>query len=314
MTGVDPQVDPVKTAGAPFVLAVASGKGGTGKTLVATNLAAEAAARGLRVVLVDCDADAPNDHLFLSRASERVEAVEASVAGMDASACSACGACSSACAFGAVRVLGRAALVFPELCHGCGLCVRECSESAIAMHGVRVGAVVEGRTERYPDLHLVSGVLDIGEVKAPDVIGAAVERGTEIGGDLIVLDAPPGVACPVVAAVRGADAVLMVAEPTEFGMHDLGLAMELGQDLGVPMAIVVNKVSEGSTPAIDELARSRQVAVLSSIPFDRHVAEVYASGGLLIESAGSEVGWLDPLLEWISELATGRTRPEAVVR
>jgi MinD superfamily P-loop ATPase len=304
--------EPAATISRPFVLAVASGKGGTGKTLVATNLAAEAASRGLRVVLVDCDADAPNDHLFLPRSNERVEEIEAPVADVDASACTACGACSSACAFGAVRVLGRTALVFEELCHGCGLCVRVCPERAIVMRGARVGTVVEGRIERYPDLHLVSGVLDIGQVKAPDVIRAAVERGMSIGGDLIVLDAPPGVACPVVAAVRGADAMLLVTEPTAFGMHDLALAVELGRELGVPMAMVANKVTAEAKHALEEPARTLDVALLASIPFDRHVAEVYAAGDLLIEKSGSSARWLDPVLAWIGDAAHRQPHLEKV--
>lgn len=304
--------EPAATGSRPFVLAVASGKGGTGKTLVATNLAAEAARRGLRVVLVDCDADAPNDHLFLPRSSERVEAIEAPVADIDVSTCTACGACSSVCAFGAVRVLGRTALVFEELCHGCGLCARVCPEGAVAMRGARVGTVVDGRIERYPDLHLVSGVLDIGQVKAPDVIRAAVERGMSIGGDLVVLDAPPGVACPVVAAVRGADAMLLVTEPTAFGMHDLALAVELGRELGVPMAMVANKVTTEARHALQDLARTEDVPLLASIPFDRHVAEVYAAGHLLVEESLSAAGWLDPVLGWIGDAAHRRHHLEKV--
>lgn len=312
MTGTPLEGEPTATGGRPFVLAVASGKGGTGKTLVATNLAAEAAHRGLRVVLVDCDADAPNDHLFLPRASERVEEIETPVADVDASACTACGACSSVCAFGAVRVLGRAALVFEELCHGCGLCARLCPEGAIAMRGARVGTVIEGRIERYPDLHLVSGALDIGQVKAPDVIRAAVERAMRIGGDLIVLDAPPGVACPVVAGVRGADAMLLVTEPTAFGMHDLALAVGLGRELGVPMAMVANKVTAEAKHALEEPARTLDVALLASIPFDRHVAEAYAAGDLLIEKSGSSARWLDPVLAWITQAAHRQPHLERV--
>jgi MinD superfamily P-loop ATPase len=310
--GTQSEGEPTANGSRPFVLAVASGKGGTGKTLVATNLAAEAARRGLRVVLVDCDADAPNDHLFLPRASERVDEVEAPVADVDASACTACGVCSSVCAFGAVRVLGRTALVFEELCHGCGLCARLCPEGAIAMRGARVGTVVDGRIERHPRLHLVSGVLDIGQVKAPDVIRAAVERGMSIGGDLIVLDAPPGVACPVVAAVRGADAMLLVTEPTAFGMHDLALAVELGRELGVPMAMVANKVTSDNEHASEELARTEGVPLLASIPFDRHVAEVYAAGHLLIEESGSSARWIDPVLAWIGDAAHRLPQPEKV--
>ncbi|MDY0088277.1 MAG: P-loop NTPase [Coriobacteriia bacterium] len=296
----------------PAVIAIASGKGGTGKTLVATTIAAEAAASGLHTVLVDCDADAPNDHIFLPRAYETISRVRTPVASVDSPSCTACGECSGLCAYGAVRVLGRSALVFNELCHGCGLCADVCPENAITMQGLEVGSVIEGPTERTPDLRLVSGVLDVGQVKAPDVIRAAVEHGLGIESDLVVLDAPPGVACSVVAAVREADALLLVAEPTPFGLHDLGLAVELGNELRIPMAILANKVTPENEPVPAQLSRFEGVPVVHSLPFSRRTAERYASGDLPVD--GGDMGRISmaPVLVWLGSLSAG-VSPEAAL-
>lgn len=296
----------------PLVIAVASGKGGTGKTLVATAVAVEAVSAGMRTVLVDCDADAPNDHIFLPRTQEHASRVTAPVAVVDSGACSACGECSRVCAYGAIRVLGRSALVFNELCHGCALCADVCPENAIAMRGLEVGSVIEGPTKHDARLHLVSGVLDIGQVKTPDVIRAAVKRGLELESDLVVLDAPPGVACSVVAAVREADGLLLVTEPTPFGLHDLELAVDLGKDLGLPMAILANKVTPENAPVLDELSRLEGTPLVHTISFSRHTAERYASGGLFVDGSDTTSTSMAPVLAWVRSLATRATRRAAV--
>lgn len=266
-----------------FVLAVASGKGGTGKTFVATNMSALASAQGLRVVLADCDVEAPNDHLFLQRTEESSASVEVLVADVDPALCTACGRCRDACAYGAIRILGNSAVVFDELCHGCGLCPDVCSVGAITEVPRRVGEIVVGPVGRDSGLMLVTGRLDIGQVKSPSVIRAARAAADTGTADLVVLDAPPGVACSAVAAVRGTDALLLVAEPTPFGLHDLELSLELGNQLGLPMGVVVNRdVKSGSE--IESLCEAWEVPILARIPFDRRVAEVYARGELIIDT------------------------------
>lgn len=286
-----------------FTLAVASGKGGTGKTLVSTSIAAEAVRRSMRAVLVDCDADAPNDHIFLPRAREHTTRVSAPVALVHPELCTACGECSRVCAYGAVRVLGSSALVFNELCHGCELCVDVCPTGAITMEGLEVGSIIEGPTRHDENLRLVTGVLDIGQVKSPDVIREAVARGRAADVDLVVLDAPPGVACAVVAAVREADALLLVTEPTPFGLHDLELAVELGRELGVPMAILANKVTAENEAALTELARFEDVPVLHTVPFSRRTAEAYARGELFTGAREGTSVNLVPVFDWIGSLS-----------
>lgn len=271
------------SASSPFVLAIASGKGGTGKTLVATNIGALASASGSRVVLADCDVEAPNDHLFLHRAEESATAVEVLVADVDAAACTACGLCRDACAYGAVRMLGGTAVVFEELCHGCGLCSDVCAYGAVHEVSRRVGEVVVGPVGDDGHLLLVTGTLDVGQVKTPSVIRATRAAAEAVEADLTVLDSPPGVACAAVAAVRGADALLLVAESTPFGLHDLQLSLQLGRDLGLPMAVLVNR-DTGANSEIDDVCRAWDVPIVARIPFDRRVAETYARGQLLAEA------------------------------
>lgn len=289
----------------PFVLAVASGKGGTGKTLVATNLAVLEARSGRNVVLADCDVEAPNDALFLPVATPAIDIVETLVAEVDPTACTGCGQCRDACAFGAVRVLGGTALVFEEMCHGCGACVDVCPENAIRESLRRVGEVATGPVTGHPRLMLASGTLDIGEVKTPTVI-RSVRRAVAGGShDLAVLDAPPGVACSTVAAVNGADALLLVTEPTVFGLHDLKLGLTLGRSLGLPMAVVVNRDGTGRAD-VDALCAEWEVPIVARIPFDRRIAEVYATGELIADALPDIAALLAPLAGAMRAIA----RPE----
>ncbi len=282
--------------GAPYVLAIASGKGGTGKTLVATNAAVLAAATGLRVVLADCDVEAPNDHLFLRCVTESASPVAVPVAEVDPSACSACGRCRDVCAYGAVRILGASAIVFDELCKGCGLCVDVCPEHAVLEAPRRVGEVVSGPVEGRPGLSLVTGRLDVGQVKSPSIIRSVRAAAAALAGDLVVLDAPPGVACSAVAAVRGSDLLLLVTEPTVFGLHDLELSLRLGRDLDLPMAVVLNREGTGEAD-IEGLCRSWGVPIVARIPFDRRIAQVYARGDLVADELPELAQVLPELLE-----------------
>jgi MinD superfamily P-loop ATPase len=259
-------------------VAVASGKGGTGKTLVATGLAALAAKAGNRVALVDCDVEAPNDHLFVPVDSAVSVPVLVPVATVDAELCTGCGICRQVCAFGAPRLLGRSAIVFEEMCHGCGLCTRACPEGAMHERPGRVGEIVSGYARDIGELQLITGRLDVGQIKTPPIIRQARRQSEMAAAELVIFDAPPGVACSTVESVRGADVLLLVTEPTPFGLHDLALARELGASLGVPMGIVLNR-DVGPCAELDGLSAAWGVPILARIPFQRHIAEIYAGGG-----------------------------------
>lgn len=291
---------------ARLTVAVASGKGGTGKTLVATNLSVAAARAGSPVALVDCDADAPNDALFLAPVAPQVTPAEVPVPIVDADACVLCGACRDACAYGAIRILGGRVLVFPELCHGCGACVRTCTPRAIAEERRRVGEVEWGAVERSlaapAGLDVITGRLDVGEVKTPTLVRAARARGRVLNRAVTILDAPPGVACAAVAAIRDADVLVLVTEPTPFGLHDLELAVELGREMELPMGAVINRNVEGAT-VIDAYCERESLPVLARIPFDRRVAAIYAEGGLVIDAHPDGARWFDDLWTAIGDLA-----------
>jgi MinD superfamily P-loop ATPase len=273
-----------------FTLAVASGKGGTGKTLVATNLAAIGARSG-PVVLVDCDVEAPNAHLFFE--ADRRDTVEVTVprATVDADACGACGTCVSVCEFGAVRVLGEQAIVFDELCHGCGSCSHACPSHAMGEKEMRVGDIDVSVPRGMGALTVVTGTMDVGQTTAPAMIRAARKRAEDHGGGLTIIDAPPGVSCSAVAAVHGADAVLLVTEPTVFGLHDLRLAAELARELGLPAGVLVNRAGSGSTD-IERFCDEWDMPVVGHVPFEKSIAETYAKGELVVGTHPDVAEWL----------------------
>jgi MinD superfamily P-loop ATPase len=287
------------------VLAIASGKGGTGKTLVATNLSAAAAAAGTRVVLADCDVETPDDHLFLHRLTESCTAVESVIASVDSARCTACGRCRTACAYGAIRVLGDSAVVFDELCHGCGVCLDVCPDAAVSEISRRVGETISGAVSGPGDLVLVTGRLDIGQVASPTVIRATRAAALTHGAELVVVDSPPGVACSAVAATRGVDALLLVTEPTPFGLHDLELSLRLGASLGLTTGVVVNRDTGHQTP-VEELCVSFGVPIVGRIPFDRGIAELYADGSLLLGRSKHAEETIAALPDTMRELAAAR--------
>jgi MinD superfamily P-loop ATPase len=267
-------------------LAIASGKGGTGKTTVAAALASiwsEALCRP--VLAVDLDVEEPNLHLFLRPVIRRAETacIEVPVVA-DAAACTDCGACRELCQFGAITVMAGKPLIFPEMCHGCGGCLAVCPTGALGPGSRELGRIEEGSVEGAGYL---AGRLRIGETQSPPLIRAVLARlhalsgPSGLDGDAL-LDAPPGVSCPAMTAVSGADAVLLVAEPTPFGIHDFLLAVEAFAPLGKPLAVVVNR-SGPATPELLALCRDHGLPVLAEIANDRAVAETYSRGGLLPE-------------------------------
>ncbi|MFA4943426.1 MAG: ATP-binding protein [Lentisphaeria bacterium] len=252
-----------------MILAIASGKGGTGKTSVAVALAQAATGK---VQYVDCDVEAPNGHLFLHPAiTERREAC-LPVPAVDAARCTGCGECARFCQYNALAALGTNVLTFPELCHGCGGCAKLCPAGAIREVPRRIGVVESGQAGT---VRVTQGRLDVGHPAAPPLI-RAVKR--QAGADgLAILDCPPGTACPVVAAVRGCDALLLVTEPTPFGRHDLTLAVALARGLRLPLAVAINRCDTGDRQT-EAYCRAEGLPVLLRLPDDRRVAEAYSRG------------------------------------
>jgi len=260
-------------------IAVASGKGGTGKTTVAVNLARAAALEGRPVQLVDCDVEEPDCALFLRPRIAQRPFVEVPIPTVDEEACTHCGTCSEVCAYKAIVELPSAVLVFPELCHACGACVVLCPEKAIGEEPRRTGQLEIGRAD---GVAMVTGVLDVGEAKAPPVIKAARER-IDPAADPIIIDAPPGTSCPVIESVRDADLVLLVTEPTPFGLNDLRLAVEMVRAMGLPSAVVVNRCDVGDRE-VYEYCEAEGIEIVLEIPDDRSLAEAYARGHAAVDA------------------------------
>jgi len=258
-------------------IAIASGKGGTGKTTVATNLT-RVLIRTRPVQYVDCDVEEPNGHLFLQPQITHTQSAGILVPEIDMERCTQCGACSQLCQYHAIACLGTTTLVFPELCHGCGGCVRVCPAQAI--HEVKrpIGVVEEGIAQGITFLH---GRLHIGETMSPPLIRAVLQR---IDPTMMaIIDAPPGTSCPVLAAIRGADVVLLVTEPTAFGLHDLTLAVEMVRALNLPVGIVINRADMGDD-RVERYCATEALPVLGCLPHDRRVAEAYARGVLAVDA------------------------------
>lgn len=259
-----------------MIVSVASGKGGTGKTTVATSLACAVSGPAQ---LLDCDVEEPNAHIFLRPEIEKREAVHTMVPEVDPNRCSGCRKCIDICRFNAITLVGKKVLTFPELCHGCGGCVVVCPEQAITEGGRELGIIETGYRGT---LNFGHGVLRVGEAMAPPLIREVRTRAEENG--LTVIDAPPGTSCPVIAAMRGVDFVLLVTEPTPFGLHDLQLAVEAVRMLGIPCGLVINRADLGDN-RVREYAWRGNIPILMEIPFSKEVAKMYSQGGILAEQS-----------------------------
>jgi len=258
-------------------IAIASGKGGTGKTTVAVNLAVSLAEQE-SVQFMDCDVEEPNAHLFLNPRFTGRRTVVKLLPKIDEAKCTHCGACAAACEFNAIAVLGEKVLVYPELCHGCGRCRMVCPMDAIQEVPHELGIIESGSSRGFPFSH---GLLNVGEAMATPIIHALKED-LDVGRTAI-LDAPPGTGCPTIAALAGADVALLVTEPTPFGLHDLRAAVGVARVLNVPVAVVINRDGIGD----DQVAyycREEGIPIALSIPFDRQIAFLYSEGTVLVDA------------------------------
>nr|MEE4268093.1 ATP-binding protein [Candidatus Krumholzibacteria bacterium] len=274
-----------------MILTIASGKGGTGKTTVAVNLARLACERGMHVHFCDCDVEEPNAHLFLHPDLTMRRTVQLPLPVVDQDECDHCGACADICQFNAIAALPRQTVVFPELCHSCSGCWLVCPRQAIDQ-GLRTLGVVE--SGHSSSLAFTRGLLEVGETQVPPVIEAVKETPGAV--DLVIRDAPPGATCPTVASLSGSDFVLLVTEPTPFGLHDLKVAITLVRDLGLPFAVTINRDGSGDD-RVRDYCRDENVKLLPGLPFSRDAAELISRGQLLIDHAPDLRHALDQLLD-----------------
>ena len=257
-----------------MIISIASGKGGTGKTTVATNLAVSL---GSEVQLLDCDVEEPNAHLFIHPVFDLTETVTTPVPEVDMDKCTLCGKCGDICQFKAIVVVGETVLPFEELCHSCGGCMAVCPEDAITEKGRELGIIQKGHRNGIEFIH---GKLRVGEAMSPPLINKVLSYTDP--ARLTIVDAPPGTSCPVIESMKNADFVLLVTEPTPFGLHDLKLAVGAVNILDIPCGLVINRSDLGDEK-VKEYADQENLPILMEIPFDRQIAEAYSRGDMVVD-------------------------------
>jgi MinD superfamily P-loop ATPase len=260
-------------------IAIASGKGGTGKTTIATNLAYISAGSGRKVQYLDCDVEEPNGHIFLKPTIEKMQAVTVDVPEVDLKKCTGCGKCGEICQYSAiVHLADNNILTFEQLCHSCGGCLRVCPVNAIKPKPLNIGDIELGKAG---DIDFVHGKSRIGYVRTVSLIKEVKKH---IKRDsLAIIDVPPGTSCPVVEAVKGADFVLLVTEPTPFGLNDLKLAVGLVRALHLPFAVVINRYGVGNED-VEKYCKAENIEIALKLPDDRRIAESYSSGRMIVNT------------------------------
>lgn len=253
-------------------IAVLSGKGGTGKTTVSSNLAAILG----NVTLVDCDVEEPNIHLFFDIPKDTKQSVYTEYPHVDMRKCNLCGDCGDFCNFNAILPAKNRVLVFKEICHACGGCAIVCSKNAISYKQREIGAIHEGQSTQ--GINVKYGILNVGEfsgVKIIDQLLASIPKNEQV-----IIDSPPGTSCATVAAVESADFAIIVSEPTPFGVSDMKMVVEMLKNLNISFGLVINKAGLGNNEIYD-YASQEKINILGEIPFSKEAAKYYATGKLL---------------------------------
>jgi MinD superfamily P-loop ATPase len=262
-------------------LSIASGKGGTGKTTVSASLLS---VWPDPVVAVDLDVEEPNLHLFLNPVISGTHKAYMEIPKVDESLCSLCGQCSALCQFKAISLMGEILMTFPEMCHGCGGCIAICPEKALSVDLRELGDISWGRWAKGD---FIMGQLRVGEAMSPPLMRAVKtrleDRITASPADVII-DSPPGVSCPAVNSVMDSDMILLVTEPTPFGVYDMKLAHQAFAPMKKPMGVVVNRAGLGNSEIYNYCA-VQNLEILAEIPYDRRIAEAYSNGCIIADTS-----------------------------
>jgi len=262
-----------------MIISVASGKGGTGKTTIAVNLALSLN----NVQFLDCDVEEPNAHIFLKPEIKGRSSAFIPIPEVDEAKCNTCGKCREVCAYHAIAVIPSSdgekgsVLIFPHLCHGCGACSLLCPQKTIKEVNKEIGVIEIGMSQ---NIQFVHGTLNVGQILSPPLIGQVKEHINPTR--TVIIDAPPGTSCPVIAAVRQSDYCVLVTEPTPFGLNDLVLAVEVLRKLKIPFGVVINRSDIGDAK-VDKYCQDNRIQILLRIPFDREIALLYSRGIPLVQ-------------------------------
>lgn len=259
-------------------IAIASGKGGTGKTTISTNLAKYTSEQE-ETVLADLDVEEPNSKIFIQGQLIDSQNKFTMVPNWKSDKCTFCGKCSEVCYFNAITQLPNEILVFPKLCHSCYACSELCPVDALPMQSEKMGVM-----EQYQDgnLSFIESKLDIGQEQAVPLIEQTIDFVDQKYPDETIkfFDTPPGTSCPVIEAMKSTDYVILVTEPTPFGLHDLKLAAETVKKLDIPHGVVINRYGIGNA-GVEEYCEEEDIPIIATIPNSRKVAELYSNGDLL---------------------------------
>jgi len=258
-------------------IAIASGKGGTGKTTIATNLVCSIARMGKTVQYLDCDVEEPNGHIFLKPDIEETQNITIGVPGVDTEKCDGCGKCGQLCQYSAIICLKDIVMTFDQLCHSCGGCMLVCPTGAIKEKQKEIGFADFGTAN---GVKFGQGRLKIGDIHTPSLIKRVKKNSIDEG--VVIIDVPPGTSCPVIEAIKGVDFVLLVTEPTPFGLNDLKLAVGMVRELKIPFAVVINQSDLGDDQ-VQQYCDGENIQIILEIPNDRRIAEAYSVGKMIID-------------------------------
>lgn len=254
-----------------MIIAVASGKGGTGKTSVSVSLAKALADSNKKISLLDCDVEEPNAHLLLECREISRSEFNVKIPSLDLSRCTGCGKCAEICEFNCIAIVKKRAVIFPDICHSCGGCSLVCPEKCIKETDSKTGEILEYNAGI---IHLVQGILDIGKAMAPPLIREVKKMARE---EIVLIDSPPGTSCPMVTAVGGADYVILVTEPTPFGLHDMTLAVETLRKMKMNFGVIINRADSGDD-RVEKYCANENIEVIIRIKESIDAARAYSKG------------------------------------
>lgn len=291
-------------------IAVLSGKGGTGKTLLSVNMAAASKL----ATYIDCDVEEPNGYLFFKPEEIVEENVSVKIPEVDKELCSGCRKCVDFCKFNALAFIKKAPIVFGDICHSCGGCSLLCPENAITEKDKVIGKIEKGKSQ---GIDVYTGILNTGEVSGVPIIEKLLEenRKSSSNGEvsnniegnekLSIIDCPPGSACIVMESIKDADFCVLVAEPTAFGAHNLEMVYELVSLFGKPFGVVLNKCLDGENPS-EEFCKEKGIKILGRVPFEKELGEINSNAKI----AARESERYNKLFKNILETVKGEVQHE----
>lgn len=280
-------------------IAVLSGKGGTGKTLLSVNMAAASKS----ATYIDCDVEEPNGYLFFKPEEIVEENVSVKIPEVDKELCSGCRKCVDFCKFNALAFIKKAPIVFGDICHSCGGCSLLCPENAITEKDKVIGKIEKGKSQ---GIDVYTGILNTGEVSGVPIIEKLLEENRTIDNEkLSIIDCPPGSACIVMESIKDADFCVLVAEPTAFGAHNLEMVYELVSLFGKPFGVVLNKCLDGENPS-EEFCKEKGIKILGRVPFEKELGELNSNAKI----AARESERYNKLFKNILETVKGEVQHE----